>query len=71
MKKPVAPCKDCESRFIGCHIVCDKYIRFSHEMELFRKEAYRIHEENRILNEIETRRKMLTLKGGFRRKKKW
>ena len=70
MKKPLAPCKDCTNRCVGCHIVCDKYIQFSHEMELFRKEKQRIQEENRILNEIETRRKMLTIKGGFRRKKK-
>ncbi len=70
MKRPKAPCKDCDSRFVGCHIVCDKYLRFTHDMELFREEKYRIAEENRIQNEIESRRKKMAATGQMYRKKK-
>lgn len=64
MKRPKAPCKDCDSRFVGCHIVCDKYLRFTHDMELFREEKYRIQ------NEIESRRKKMAATGQMYRKKK-
>lgn len=70
MKRPVAPCKDCQDRFLGCHTLCDKYIKFTHAMKLFRDEAYRNREENRVLNEIETRRVMIALKGGFHKRRK-
>lgn len=69
MKRPIAPCKDCEHRFVGCHIVCDKYIQFSHAMEIFREEKYRILEENRIQNEIESRRKRMAATGQFSRRR--
>ena len=29
MTKPVAPCKDCRKREIGCHAKCKKYNKFS------------------------------------------
>lgn len=28
MSKPVAPCKDCGGRYVGCHSECEKYLRF-------------------------------------------
>ena len=39
-------------------------------MELFREEKYRIAEENRIQNEIESRRKKMAAAGQMYRKKK-
>ena len=29
--KPQSPCKDCQSRFVGCHSSCVKYIDFQQE----------------------------------------
>lgn len=70
MKRPIAPCKDCDSRSIGCHAVCEKYIKFNKECEALRKEKQRIAEENRIQNEIESRRKKMAATGQMYRKKK-
>lgn len=28
MNKPVAPCKDCKNRYLGCHSECKGYIQF-------------------------------------------
>ena len=70
MKQPKAPCLNCEDRQVGCHIVCDKYIKFNHECEKFRAEKQRIAEENRIQNEIEHRRIKMASEGRMYRRKK-
>lgn len=31
--KHKAPCKDCETRYVGCHDSCEKYIRYKQERE--------------------------------------
>lgn len=70
MKQPKAPCLNCEDRQVGCHIICDKYIKFNHECVIFRKEKKRISEEIRIQNEIEHRRIEMASKGRMYRRKK-
>lgn len=38
MRKPDAPCLRCESRSVGCHRTCEKYILYkSNAQEYFRK----------------------------------
>lgn len=43
-----APCKGCESRVVGCHGGCEKYIVYKAEME---KAAQRRAEEKIALDE--------------------
>lgn len=38
----IVPCKDCDSREIGCHAKCEKYLAFAEERESVRKKN---HEE--------------------------
>ena len=33
------PCKDCPDRFVGCHGVCEKYLRFNEERKMSRAQA--------------------------------
>lgn len=37
--KPASPCKDCQTRFVGCHSSCAKYIDFQQELEVMRKKV--------------------------------
>lgn len=61
MKKPQSPCLGCDDRVPdpNCHITCEKYIAYSKACEKYRKESYKRKEHNRIMNEIDTRRKMM------------
>lgn len=34
------PCKDCAKREIGCHAVCESYIKFNQQQEQIRHERY-------------------------------
>jgi len=70
MKKPTAPCKDCETRYLGCHAECDRYKKFTKESELFREEKYKRQEENRVQNDIENRRKKLAATGQLSRRRR-
>ena len=38
MKKVNAPCKDCESRFLGCHSTCERY----NDFKKYREELKRV-----------------------------
>lgn len=67
MKQPKAPCLGCNERFLGCHSLCDKYIKFKRESEIFRAEKMRIIKENEIMNDIEKRRIRLASEGRFYR----
>lgn len=70
MKQPKAPCLNCGDRCVGCHIVCDKYIKYQHECEIFRAEKLRIAEENRIQNEIEHSRIKRAAEGRMYRRRR-
>jgi hypothetical protein len=69
MKQPKAPCLGCGDRFVGCHGLCDKYIKFNHECEIFRAEKLRISEENRIQNDIEHDRIVKAITGRMYRRR--
>lgn len=34
-KKPMAPCKDCEDRFVGCHSTCTEYQKYKKDISDF------------------------------------
>ena len=35
MKRPVAPCKGCDDRELGCHSKCDRYKQFCKDQNKF------------------------------------
>ena len=35
MSMPLAPCKDCNMRSVGCHANCDRFVQFKKEMKEF------------------------------------
>ena len=71
MKMPKAPCLGCTDRYVGCHSLCDKYIKFNHECELVREERKRTAEQNQVQRDIEHRRIKMASEGRwFRRKEK-
>lgn len=37
MKKPIAKCKDCHNRKVGCHSTCEEYKKFLQENEEWKK----------------------------------
>lgn len=41
--KPIAPCKDCTDRCIGCHIDCEKYNDFVRKNEIYKAEKLKIN----------------------------
>lgn len=60
-----SPCKDCQSRFVGCHVSCVKYIDFqqasivkNQEMKRKKKEARDAEYTNYIVDRhVERNRK--------------
>lgn len=70
MQTPKSPCLNCPDRKVGCHIVCDKYIKYSKVCEEVRKEKMRIAEEYRIQKEIQDRRVRMAMTGKFYRSKR-
>jgi len=68
MKRPIAPCKDCEFKTEGCHSTCEIYQTFRKDLdeykELIRGEKVRNNEQNAI--EV---RRIRIAKKGVRRKK--
>ena len=48
MKKVNAPCKDCESRFLGCHSTCERYNDFKKYREELNEQRHQVlHELNK------------------------
>jgi hypothetical protein len=43
MIKPIAPCKDCDDRYVGCHIDCEKYNDFVRKNEIYKAEKLKIN----------------------------
>lgn len=39
MLKPVAPCKDCERREVGCHAECPEYQAFRKALDKWNRDA--------------------------------
>lgn len=37
MSKPLAPCKDCPDREVGCHSKCERYTSFRKELDEYNK----------------------------------
>lgn len=70
MKHPKAPCLGCEDRFVGCHSLCDKYIKYNHECEIYREERYKAVQEALIQNDIEHSRIKRAAEGRMYRRKK-
>ncbi len=44
----ISPCRNCESRYVGCHSDCPAYINFAHErcVELTKRNAYNYNHYN-------------------------
>lgn len=43
MIKPIAPCKDCTDRYVGCHVDCEKYNDFVRKNEIYKAEKLKIN----------------------------
>lgn len=40
--RPIAPCRDCTERFVGCHIQCEGYKQFKDMIELYKEDVERL-----------------------------
>ena len=56
MNKPIAPCRGCPDREVGCHSICEKYLAYDAENKIFREEKIRVSDAFWIQNDIERRR---------------
>ena len=45
MSKPIAPCRECKDRDIGCHGYCEKYLDFCEKNEKHRQERYKLNRQ--------------------------
>ena len=56
MKKPEAPCLDCEKRYVGCHDKCDAYQDFKRLSAIYTETIKSIKINDIIMNEVEKQR---------------
>ena len=49
--KPLAPCKDCDERYLGCHDSCKKYIEFKKKNDEFNTKRHKERMLDKIASE--------------------
>lgn len=47
---PIAPCKDCTKRYIGCHAKCQEYLTFKKQMDKYNETIHHSHGYNFVSN---------------------
>lgn len=56
MRKPTAPCKDCEYRHGGCHTECERYQRFVSDNTRWLEEFHNKHNQIIALEQMRSMR---------------
>lgn len=56
MKEPLAPCKDCKDRYVGCHEKCKAYLDFKEAHEEWAKLVFQNKLEDTRIAQIEVNR---------------
>ena len=64
-----APCKDCTSRSVGCHSVCEKYLKFKREHDREREEAYETKQNVKIIDDYQIKSKENTIRRQRKRRR--
>ena len=67
MKQPTSPCLGCPDRCPepNCHITCERYLAYSKECEVLRKERLKVAEQHYDIRAIEKRRIKMASEGRF------
>ena len=60
MRKPDAPCKDCNKRSATCHSSCELYIKFTKDKEIYKKYiSDEKSKERKIIEDFKYRRRCM------------
>ena len=58
----VAPCKDCTTRFAGCHSSCSSYKQYKETMKENKKSVYLQTHSERVLEDFSVKAKQKAMK---------
>lgn len=61
--KPIPPCKDCESRYEGCHSECVRYRRYQEGIAKYKERIKKAKQDDGLMQSYEIR-KYRRLEGG-------
>lgn len=64
-----SPCLGCEDRIVGCHIWCDKYIKYCHIKEIQNNEIREAKKWEKLADSIEMER-IVAVSDGRKKKRK-
>jgi hypothetical protein len=68
-RRPVAPCKDCTTRFASCHSSCSSYKQWKEEIKEQRKQAFFHTHSERVLEDYNIKEKQKNMNPNRRKRR--